>query len=196
MLTDDKTITTPAYWDKVYRGENNDAKVDASNTKRPARTFDRFDWVAGYAEGPAILGVASGHAHIEKRIKARHPEWQVIASDQSEGAKEAAKYSPYWIVNAYKLPILDNDIRKDWSMIICAQALEYMTEPGGFLFESQCVAKKILFTVPIGEMDKWSQLRIYTEENVREFVEEFGEIEIFDRHGDLLLVKLKFYPLP
>ena len=45
---------------------------------------------------------------------------------------------------------------------------------------------------PIGEMAKWSQLRIYTEENVKNLLVPYGTITVFERHDDLLMVKLKF----
>jgi ubiquinone/menaquinone biosynthesis C-methylase UbiE len=189
MLTDNKEITTPEYWNKVYTGAHNNAKVDASNTKRPANAFDRFSWVAQYAEGPNVLGVASGHAHIEKRIKAAHPDWIVMASDQSTGAKLAANYNSfYMIIDAYHTGFSE----KSWDTLICCQAIEYMDAQERFLHEAKRVARKLLITVPIGEMDKWSQLRIYTEENIKELLQPFGNIEVFERQGDLLLVKLKF----
>ena len=188
MLTNDKSITTPEYWDKVYTGNNENAKVDASNTKRPANSFDRFGWVAAYAEGPQILGIASGHAHIEKRISAMHPEWSVTASDQAPAGRAVAKYSMYMLFNAYNIPFSDKAI----DTIICCQAMEYMDNQDRFLKEAQRVARKLLITVPIGEMAKWSQLRIYTEENVRVLLAPYGTIEVFERQNDLLLVKLKF----
>lgn len=188
MLTNDKSITTPEYWSKVYAGQNDNAKVDASNTKRPANAFDRFGWVAGHAEGPHVLGVASGHAHIEKRIQAMHDDWKIIASDMTADAHKVARFDPYIIMNAYNIGVPDK-----WAnTIICAQAMEYMDNQDRFLKEAQRVARKLLITVPIGEMAKWSQLRIYTEENVRELLAPYGTIEVFERHDDLLLVKLKF----
>lgn len=188
MLTNDKSITTPYYWDKVYLGQNDNAKVDASNTKRPVNSFDRFSWVAQYAEGPKVLGIASGHSHIEKRIKAAHPDWEVIASDQATGAKKAANYEPYQEINAYNIWHFPKSI----NTIICCQAMEYMENQERFLYEAQRVAHKLIITVPIGEMAKWSQLRIYTEENVKKLLEPYGIIEVFERQGDLLLVKLMF----
>lgn len=188
MLTTDTNITKPEYWNKVYAGENNNAAVDASNTVRPPNPFDRFGWVAKYAEGPKVLGVASGHAHIEKRIKALYPKWDVIASDQTIAAMRVSKFSPYMIFSAYKIPFAD----KRFNTIIIAQALEYMEFEDMFLGEAKRVADKIILTVPIGEMAKWSQLRIYTEESVKELLRPYGTIEVFERHDDLLLVKLKF----
>lgn len=188
MLTKDKSITLPEYWDKIYTGQNDNAKVDASNTKRPVNAFDRFGWVAAHAEGPRILGIASGHAHIEKRIRALHPEWKIVASDMTIAARSVANFSPYVEMNAYNIQFPD----KTTDTIICAQALEYMEFQDLFLKEAQRVARKLIITVPIGEMAKWSQLRIYTEENVRELLTPYGTIEVFERHDDLLLVKLKF----
>jgi hypothetical protein len=192
MLTNDKKITTADYWNNVYAGANNNATVDASNTKRPANAFDRFSWVAQYAEGPNVLGVASGHAHVEKRIKAAHPLWFVVASDQAASARGVAKFSPYWIIDAYDLPGSTQTLDKFWNTIIITQALEYMDDQQRFLTEAKGVAAKLLLTLPLGEMEKWSQLRIYTEENVKELLQPFGTIEVFEKQGDLLLVKLKF----
>ena len=80
MKTDNKEICTPEYWNKIYTGKNDNAAQDASNTKRPPNPFDRFSWVAKHAEGTAVLGIASGHAHIEKRIRAANPSWNIIAA--------------------------------------------------------------------------------------------------------------------
>jgi hypothetical protein len=189
MLTNDKVITSPEYWNKIYQGKNDRAPVDASDTKRPANAFDRFSWVAGYAEGPNVIGIASGHAHIEKKIKARNPEWVVYASDQAESARGVARCEPYYIFSAYQIPF---DF-KIFQTLICCQAMEYMDDQVRFIREAKRVAEKLLITVPIGEMAKWSQLRVYTEENVRELLEPFGTIEVFEREADLLLVKLKFH---
>jgi ubiquinone/menaquinone biosynthesis C-methylase UbiE len=188
MLTNDKTITTPEYWAKVYTGNNENAKVDASNTVRPKNTFDRFSWVAQYAEGPSVLGVASGHAHIEKRIKAAHPEWAVVASDQTKEALGVANFHPYEVMDAYDIGFPDKTV----DTIICCQALEYMDDEERFLKEAQRVARKLLITVPIGEMPKWSQLRIYTEEYMFILLMPYGHIEVFERHDDLLLIKMRF----
>lgn len=188
MLTNDKTITLPEYWNRIYNGQNNNAKVDASNNKRPANFFDRFTWVANHAEGSKVLGIASGHAYIERRIKAVNPEWFVVASDQAEAARKATNFRPYEIINVYSIPYPG----KFFDTLIISQALEYMEYPVMVLNEVMRVAKKFLLTVPINEMAKWSQLFIYTEENVREMLEPYGTIEVFEREGDLLLVKLKF----
>jgi len=188
MLTDNKEITTPDYWNKIYTGKNDNAPVDASNLKRPANAFDRFQWVADHVEGTAVLGVASGHAHIEKRIRAQHKDWNIIASDQAEDALTVTDFRPYRVFSAYKLPFVDGA----FDTVVCAQAMEYMDNQKAFLDEARRVARFLVITVPIGEMTKWSQLRIYTEENIRELLNPYGAIKVFDRQGDLLLVKLEF----
>lgn len=188
MLTDDKTITTPEYWDRVYNGKNNDAKVDASNTKRPANTFDRFDIVVKHAEGPAVLDIASGHAHICKRIKALHPSWFVQASDQSAEAKKVANFEPYAIIDAYNIPFPD----KFFQTIIITQALEYLDDPNRFMVEARRVAKKLLLTVPDGEMSSWSQLRIYRPKTLLDFLYQYGTVELLEMHPSLILAKLRF----
>jgi SAM-dependent methyltransferase len=189
MLTNNKEITTAGYWRKVYAGENNDAAVDASNTVRPPNPFDRFEWVAQHAEGPKVLDIGSGHAHICKRIKAKFPKWEVIASDQTIAAMRVARYQPYKIFSAYEIPFQD----KYFQTIIATQCLEYMEFQEKFFDEAKRVASKLLITVPIGIMQRWSQLREYSEENVKELIRPYGNIEEFRRHDDLLLVKLKFY---
>lgn len=188
MLTTDKTITKPEYWDKIYSGNNDNAKVDASNTKRPANAFDRFGWVAKYAEGPNVLGIGSGHAHIEKRIRAKCPDWDVYASDQSIEAMKVANYAPYLIIDAYRIPF----VNKYFNTVIACQCLEYMEDIPRFLTEAKRVSEKLLITVPIGEMKRWSQLYEFTEESIRVLLQLYGTIEVFERHEDLLLVKLKF----
>jgi ubiquinone/menaquinone biosynthesis C-methylase UbiE len=187
MLTTDKIITTSDYWDKIYSGNNNNAKVDASNTKRVS-TFDRFNIVVAHAEGPSILGVGSGHAHIEKRIKALHKDWHVVASDQSEEAMKVANYEPYIITSAYHLPCAE----KEFDTIIATQMLEYLEFPDKFLTEAKRAAKNFLCTVPKGEMKSWSQLRIYDSNNLIEFLSQYGNIETFEVHESLLLAKIKF----
>lgn len=192
MLTDDKKITTPEYWNKVYQGKNDNAAVDASNTVRPANTFDRFSWVAALAEGPNVLEVAAGHAHISKRIKAVHPEWYVAASDQAEAAKKVAKYEPYFIHSAYAIPVPD----KSCNTIIACQCLEYMDDLHRFFNEAKRVADYLIFTVPLGTMSKWSQLYVFTFENVAELIHphygESGSLMHWEKQNDLLLVKIKF----
>lgn len=188
MLTDNKEITKPEYWNKVYAGENNNAKVDASNFTRPVNTFDRFAWVAQQAEGPNVLGIGSGHAHVEKRIKAKWPKWNVVASDQTIAAMRVAKFQPYEIINGYSIPFPD----KSFQTLIVTQALEYFEFQDKFLLEVKRVANKFLCSIPIGNMEKWSQLIVYEEKTFLEWLTKYGEIEFSQRHDDLLMVKLKF----
>jgi hypothetical protein len=61
-----------------------------------------------------------------------------------------------------------------------------------FFNEAKRVAYNLLVTVPIYEMQKWSQLYIFTEGSIKELLAPCGTIEVFEREGDLLLVKLKF----
>jgi ubiquinone/menaquinone biosynthesis C-methylase UbiE len=188
MITNDKEITKPAYWNNIYKGKNDNAVVDASNTTRPPNPFDRFAWAAKYVNGPKVLGIASGHAHIEKRIKAAHPEWIVIASDQASAAKDVANFVPYVIINGYNIPYKN----KYFNTLVIAQALEYIENEKRFLNEAARVARSLVLTVPIGEMAKWSQLRIYTEGYIKTLLFDYGAIEVFEREGDLLLIKLNF----
>lgn len=191
MLTNDKNITTPEYWNNIYEGKNDNAKVDASNTTRPANPFDRFTWVAQLAEGPNVLEVAAGHAHISKRIKQANPSWAVYASDQAESAKKVARYLPYYIFSAYEIPYPD----KFFTTVIATQCLEYMDDLDRFFKEAQRVAEYLIFTVPIGEMSKWSQLYVFTEEIMQEIILQhsdiFADILHWEKHDDLLLVKIK-----
>jgi ubiquinone/menaquinone biosynthesis C-methylase UbiE len=188
MLTQDKTITLPSYWDKVYNGGNMDAKVDSSNTTRPVRTFDRFDAVVKHVEGPKVLDIGSGHARICQRLKHKNPSWEVVASDQCVEAKKIAKYSPYLIFSAYKIPVYN----VYFDTIIITQAMEYLEFPERFMNEAKRVAKKLVCTIPLGEMEKWSQLRIYDEENFIKWIGEWGTVEVNENYGELLLVKIKF----
>lgn len=194
MLTDDKKITTPQYWNAVYSGNNLNAKVDSSNTKRTEvrsdeKVVDRFDTVARHAEGPIVLDIASGHAHICKRIMAMHHDWIVTASDQAYEARTVANYSPYMIFSAYDIPWPPKSI----DTIICTQAMEYMDDQEKFILEAKRVGRKLLITVPKGEMSSWSQLRIYTPENLRELLEKYGTIEVFEEYDHMILAKIKFY---
>jgi ubiquinone/menaquinone biosynthesis C-methylase UbiE len=145
MLTTDKTITTKEYWDGLYKGERNDTPVDSSNGIRPKASFDRFDIVVKHVEGPNVLGVGSGHAHIEKRIKALHPDWIVIASDQSEEARKASGYKSYFLVDAYSINVKD----KSYNTLIATQCLEYMEHQDKALTEFKRVAKKFICTIPL-----------------------------------------------
>lgn len=189
MLSNDKKITTADYWNEVYAGASTKGPLDRSDNKRPAEAFDRFTWVANLAEGKYVLGVASGHARIEQKIKGMHPTWGVLASDQAPHASMVTSFRPYEIFSAYNIPYP----YKDFDTVICTQAIEYMEDQEAFFREAQRVGKKLLITVPLGEMEKWSQLRIYTKESVQELVEQFGQIEVFERQGDLLLVKAALY---
>lgn len=189
MLTDDKKITTPDYWNDVYAGKNNNAKVDASNTVRPPQPFDRFDIVVKHAEGPKILDIGSGHAHICKRIKALHKDWEVLASDQSVEAKKVAGYSPYYLINGYAIPFPD----KYFNTVITSQALEYFEDPDRYLNEVARVSRKFLCTVPDGVMSSWSQLRVYTPENLQQWLSLYGNLEVFEQHPSLLLAKIRFH---
>jgi SAM-dependent methyltransferase len=189
MLTDDKTITTPEYWNKVYNGGNLNAKVDSSNTKRDPQPFDRFDIVVKHAEGPKILDIGSGHAHICKRIKALNKGWEVIASDQSVEARKVANYTPYYIINGYAIPFPD----KYFDTVITSQALEYFEDPDKYLNEVARVSRKFLCTVPDGIMSSWSQLREYTAENLKQWLSLYGDIEVFETYPSLLLAKIRFH---
>lgn len=189
MLTNDKAISTPEYWDSLYKGERNNAKVDSSNGVRTS-TFDRFAIVVAQAEGPLILDVGSGHARICQRLKAAHPDWMIVATDQSPMAKAIAKYEPYWITTGYDLPIWQGE---KFDTVICTQAMEYMEDQDRFIQEAKRVGKKLLITVPRGEMSNWSQLRIYDEKNVRELLEKYGTIEVLEVYDHLILAKVKFH---
>lgn len=189
MLTNDKTICNADYWNRIYSGKNMNAKVDSSNTVRPAKVFDRFDIVVKHAEGPRILGIASGHAHIEKRIKAAHPDWMVTASDQADEARKVANFEPYLKIDAYDIPFVD----KSFDTVICCQALEYMDDQERFIQEAKRVSNSLLITVPEGNMSSWSQLRIYTSENLMTLLDLYGVIEVFEKHPSLLLAKVRFH---
>lgn len=187
MLSKDKRITTPEYWNKVYSGENMNATVDSSNTVRPVKTFDRFDIVVNHAAGKRILDIGSGHAHICKRIKHKLPESEVIASDQASSAKKVANYEPYLIFSGYKIPYTG----KYFDLVICTQAMEYIEEQDQFMKEVSRVADNFICTVPLGNMEKWSQFYIYSEEGFCKWISKYGEITIVENYTDLLLVKIK-----
>lgn len=190
MLTDNKEISTAEYWDSLYRGERNDKPVDSSNGVRPPKSFDRFDIVVKLIteNDKKIIGVGSGHARIEARIKAKYPNAFVLATDQSEEAIKAANYQPYLIASAYHLPFSN----KNTDVLICTQALEYMEFQDKALIEFKRVSKKFICTIPLNEMSKWSQLFIYNEESFCKWLSTYGTIEIKENYGELLLVKLKF----
>lgn len=187
MLTDNKEISKSSYWDKIYRGDNDNAPVDASNTKRTS-TFDRFQIVVNHAEGKNILDIGSGHAHICKRIKAKFPDAIVMASDQATEAKKVANYEPYLIIDGYDIPFKD----KYLDLVIATQCLEYFEFPQKLMAEVKRVSKCFLCTLPTGEMKLWSQLKIWTEESAKEFFEMFGTIEVFESYEGLMLLKVRF----
>ena len=189
MLTDNKEISNPEYWDKIYEGKNDNAKVDASNTVRPANPFDRFQWVADIVEGPNVIDIGSGHAHICKRVKSMNPDWKIIASDQAHAAKAVANFDPYIIISGYAIPFGP----KRFNTIIISQALEYFEHQDKFMEEAKRVAHCIVLTVPIGEMEKWSQLHVYQEDSFKEWMKQYGTIEFSAREGDLLLLKVRFH---
>lgn len=188
MLTSDKEITKPEYWNKIFSGKNNNAPVDASNTVR-TKTFDRFQWVVDIVDKGSVIGIASGHAHIEKRLAHKWPEEFIMATDQAAEAKAISGYKLYMLISGYDLRFHN----KSFNTAIITQALEYFEHQDKVLEECKRVANKFICTVPIGEMQKWSQLFIYTEESFRTFIEKYGTVEHWERHDDLLLVKIKFH---
>lgn len=187
MLTDDKTIATPEYWDSLYTGKRNDAKVDSSNGVRTS-TFDRFTIVADLVEGPEVIEVAAGHARISSVVKARHRDWNVLAADQSPEAKKASGYIPYYIFSVYTIPF-ENKI---FNTLICTQAFEYFEDLDKALAEFKRVAHKGVFTFPKNEMGSWSQLYIFTRESVKELLAPYGELEVLQEYDHLILTKLNF----
>lgn len=191
MLTGDKTISTPDYWRGIYEGDRKNAKTDSSNFKRPANAFDRFQWLADQVEGPNVLDIASGHAVTMKRLKAMHPDWMIICSDQTEAARKAANWEGvYHIFSAYEIPMFANRI----NTVCISQALEYLEFPDKFMERVKWLgAEYFVCTIPINEMKKWSQLHIFTEDNFRPFIENYGNVLHWDRQGDLLLVKIKMH---
>lgn len=191
MLTDNKEICTSEYWNEVYSGKRNDTKTDASNNVRPKNAFDRFKWVADLVEGPNVLGIASGHARIERIVKLYHPEWSVTASDQSPEARNATDFRPYKIIDAYN--IQKPFTKPKYDTIIATQCLEYMDNIPKFLEEARRVARKLITTAPVGIMQLWSQLCVFDENNLRQILEKFGEVEIEDIKPELMLYKIKFY---
>lgn len=189
MIEKEKDISSPEYWASVYNGDRKDQKTDASNFKRPANSFDRFQWLADQVEGPFVLDIGSGHATTMKRLKAMHPSWNIVCSDQTEEARTAAKWEGvYSIFSAYKIPAYANPP----DSITATQCLEYMEHPEKIL--EYCIdfgVRYFICTVPEGIMSKWSQLREYTEENFKEWISQYGEIVHFDKVPGLMLCKLK-----
>ncbi len=191
MLTDDKTISTPEYWASIYEGTRNDKPVDASNFKRPENAFDRFKWLADQVEGPVVLDVASGHATTMKRLRAMHPSWNIVCSDQTEAARKAANWAGvYHIVSAYELPMMAAPI----NTVCISQALEYLEFPDKFMERIKWLgAQYFVCTVPEHEMEKWTQLRIYTEASLKEWLSHYGELVHFDKVPGLMLAKIKMH---
>lgn len=188
MITQDKKIGTAEYWDDFYTGKNT-SKQDNSNTKRPENAFDRFSAVVNQVEGQFILDVGSGHARIPKMIKAKFPSIYILATDQSPEAKNISNYEPYLTCSGYQLPLQDNC---KWDMIIITQALEYIEDQDKFMLEAKRVSRKVLITCPNGLMRDWSQFREYSEENLKEFIDKYADIEVFENWGAILMVKAKF----
>lgn len=191
MLTDDKTISTPEYWAKIYNGERNNEKVDSSNFKRPANSFDRFQWLADQVEGPEVLDIASGHAVTMKRLKAMHPEWNIICSDQTPEARKAANWEGvYHIFSAYEIPMFANRI----NTVCISQALEYLEFPDKFMERVKwLMAEYVVMTVPDGEMRHWSQLKVWDEVTLKAWLSVYGEIVHFDKVPGLMLAKIKMH---
>lgn len=187
MLTDDKTITTPEYWNSLYTGKRNNAPVDSSNGVR-ASTFDRFTIVSEIVEGPRVLEVAAGHARISSQVKKSNPEWEVIAADQSTAAKAVSGFQPYLIFPVYEIPFTD----KYFQTLICTQAFEYFEHLDWALREFKRVAVRGVFTFPRNEMGSWSQLYIFTPESVEALVSRYSEMETMLIFDHLILVKTKF----
>lgn len=189
MIEKEKDISSPEYWKTIYNGERNNAKTDASNFKRPANAFDRFQWLADQVEGPRVIDIASGHATTMKRLRSMHPDWQILCTDQTSEAKKAANFLPYEIMSAYDLI---NYAPKSFDTVCVSQALEYFKDPGAFMFGAIQVANYFVCTVPDGIMSKWSQLREYNETDFKQWLSKYGEIVHFDKVPGLMLAKVKF----
>lgn len=189
MLTDDTKICSVEFWNDVYSGARKNTKTDSSNFKRAPNSFDRFQWIADQIEGPVVLDVASGHATTMKRLKAMHPNWNIVCSDQTQEARKAAKWDgSYHIVSAYELPMLAAPI----DTVCISQALEYLEFPDKFMERIKYLMPRyFVCTVPEGNMEKWSQLRIYTEETLKNWLSGYGQIIHFDKVPGLMLAKLK-----
>lgn len=187
MLTDDKTISTAEYWDSLYTGKRNNAKIDSSNGVRTT-VFDRFTIVADLVEGPNVLEVAAGHARIASLVKTRHPNWKVTACDQSIEAQKVSGFKPYFICSVYDIGVPDKLI----DTLICTQALEYFEDVNRALTEFKRVANRAVLTFPKGEMGSWSQLYIFTPESVKQLLAPYGTVEVFVVFDHLILAKLVF----
>lgn len=187
MLTDNKEITTPEYWSKIYAGKNDNAPVDASNTVRTS-TFDRFAIVINHVEGPKVLDIGAGHARICQRLKHKYPDWFIVASDQSEEAKKVTPYRPYEIFSGYNVPYPD----KFFDTVIASQCLEYFEDLDKLINEVKRVGKSFVCTIPIGSMAKWSQLYEFNEEDFTKWLSGYGKIIIKSNYGELLMAKIRF----
>jgi len=185
MLTTDKTITTAEYWDGVYTGKRDNAKQDSSNGVRPKNAFDRFGWVVDQVDEGSVIEIGAGHARICERLRAKGFK-TVLAVDQSEEARNASKFRPYLVNSAYALPAANGSYE---TMIAC-QCLEYMDDLPRFFKEAQRVAYHLICTIPIGQMDKWSQLYVWTPESFLELVSQYGQVLHTDVKEGLMLVKM------
>lgn len=194
MLTDDKTITTEAYWRSIYEGKRDNASVDASNNKRPANAFDRFQWLADQVEGPRVLDVGSGHATTMKRVRAMHKYWEIICSDQTPAAKKAANWDGiYKICSAYELTKQFPKADTKWfNSVTASQMIEYLEFPDRLLDQAKILADYFICTIPDGEMKAWSQLKVWDEQSLKSWLSQYGEIVHFDKVPGLMLAKLKF----
>jgi len=165
------------------------AKTDASNFKRPADAFDRFAWLAEQVEGPTVLDIGSGHAVTMKRVKARHPDWNIICSDQTEAARKAANWpGEYLIMDAYDIADIRKGVPGPIVTITISQALEYLEFPDKFMKAAQSIAEYFVCTVPEGEMRLWSQLHIFEEHSFKEWLSKYGDIVHFDKVPGLMLL--------
>lgn len=194
MLTDDKNICTPEFWETVYNGERNNAKTDASNFKRPANAFDRFKWLADQVEGPRVLDIASGHATTMKRLRAMHPWWTIYCSDQTEAAKKAANWEGEYIIeSAYNISQrFDCSDLKPFDSVTVSQAIEYMEHPDVMMENAKRLAHYFICTIPDGSMDKWSQLKLWDELSLKAWLSFYGDLIHFDKVPGLMLAKIKF----
>ena len=190
MKTDNKDISTPEYWDDVFLQKNTDSKVDNLNTKI-VQTIDRIaDTMELITDNEIdILDIASAHATLCKRLKVKFPNKNITACDHSKEAKVIANFLPYIVCDAYSIPFPD----KSFDLIICTQAMEYMTDNNRFLIEAKRLGRKMIISVPNGEMQNWSQLRIYDENNFKELIEKFGAIEYIKVYNTMILAKIIFH---
>jgi ubiquinone/menaquinone biosynthesis C-methylase UbiE/peptidoglycan/xylan/chitin deacetylase (PgdA/CDA1 family) len=166
-------ISDPRYWNSVYSG-----KVRAEPGTRPLSVskpavYDRYVPVLELVEGQRIADVGAGDAGLCKRIRAEK-RIVPIAVDFSAEAAVRSGYRPYEAASAYALPFADNSL----DLVICCQALEYMDAPEKFLSEARRVADKIIITTPRGCHPVCSQLREYSADGLRPWLENFGTVEV------------------